>query len=379
MTNHYLKLILAGLLAGALILQHDWPVYAQGLVSEFLAPGDTVPTWAPKGELIAFVSTREIRREVYTMNADGSGQRRLTSSPPGAGSSAPAWSPDGVRIAFVTGTIGVTQISVMNADGSNQRQLVSGRWNTSPAWSPDGRKIAFVSNRAGDNQVFVILPDGGEPTSVTSELPSVTSFSWSPDSRRVAFATRKSQVEKRTEGSGAFAVVVTLESRIGLVDADGRNLKTLTTTTGEVIFRPPHLAAIEDIVALNSVRDPQLSPDGNHIAFVSTQKSSQIFAMNIDGSGGRQLTFAGKNYSPVWSPDGRHIAFTSDREGTLQIFVMNADGDSQRRLTGSGESRQPSWSPDSRRIVYSARRGELWNIFRVGADGAMETQLSGGR
>ena len=69
------------------------------------------------------------------MNADGSGQRRLTRNP--AGDSAPVWSPDGRRIAFVSERDGNPEIYVMNTDGSGQRKLTR-----SPAdedwfaWSP---------------------------------------------------------------------------------------------------------------------------------------------------------------------------------------------------------------------------------------------------
>src|SRR2546428_1672741 len=134
MTNQCLKLIVIGLLAGTLVLQHGETGRAQG--PERGLVGDTTPTWSPTGDLIAFVSTREVKPEVYVMNADGSDQRQLTSSPLGMGSSAPAWSPGGWHIAFVTGAIGVSQISIMNADGTGQRRLVSGGWNMRPAWSP---------------------------------------------------------------------------------------------------------------------------------------------------------------------------------------------------------------------------------------------------
>ncbi len=84
---------------------------------------------------------------VYVMDADGSGQRRLTNGGvPGCGQEGnPAWSPDGRRIAIVGNINSTHDIYVMNADGSGQRRLTRTTDPlSSPAWSPDGRKIAFT-------------------------------------------------------------------------------------------------------------------------------------------------------------------------------------------------------------------------------------------
>ena len=81
------KLIAVGLLGGFLALSQSAFGQAQGPPSSHL--GDTNPRWAPAGQLIAFVSTRELKSEVYVMNADGSAPRRLTTSPSGMSSSAP--------------------------------------------------------------------------------------------------------------------------------------------------------------------------------------------------------------------------------------------------------------------------------------------------
>ena len=104
------------------------------------------PAWSPDGRKIAFDgTTRDGKSEIYVINADGSGKRRLTRT---AGQEfGPAWSPDGRKIAFSRGPNGHQQVYVMNADGSGQRRLthLPAHNIASPlAWLPDG-KITFVS------------------------------------------------------------------------------------------------------------------------------------------------------------------------------------------------------------------------------------------
>jgi Tol biopolymer transport system component len=110
-------------------------------------PGlDGSPAWSPDGSRIAFTSNRDGDYEVYVMNADGTGQVNLTNHPGTDGS--PTWSPDGSRIAFVSDRSGNypseycngLKIYVMNADGTGQTRLTNTdiEWcDVSPAWSPD--------------------------------------------------------------------------------------------------------------------------------------------------------------------------------------------------------------------------------------------------
>jgi Tol biopolymer transport system component len=79
------------------------------------------PAWSPDGRKIAFRSTRNGNRDIYVMNADGSGKRNLTRN--AASDSRPSWSPDGRKIAFVSNRDGRLEAHVMNADGSGQRSL----------------------------------------------------------------------------------------------------------------------------------------------------------------------------------------------------------------------------------------------------------------
>ena len=139
---------------------------------------DGSPAWSPDRRKIAFVSVRDGYLDVYVMNADGSGQRKLTRNQ--ASDNSPVWSPDGKRIAFVSDRDGSPDIYVMNADGRNQRNLTQNRASdTEPVWSPDGRRIAFVTNRRDklyncrecdpNREIYAMNADGGSQQRLTSD------------------------------------------------------------------------------------------------------------------------------------------------------------------------------------------------------------------
>jgi len=365
-----------GLLAGSLIVQPGGAGQAQA-GPPIGVTGDRYPRWSPTGERIAFVSDRDAKPEIYIIDADGKGVRRLTTSPPGVSSSSPAWSPDGRLIAFVFGLASDTHIFVMNVDGTDQRLLVSGR-SSGPAWSPDGRKIAFLSDETSG--VSVIAPEGGQQVNISSGALTgrdalVDAASWSPDGKRLAFATWETKVSTTPADEGSATYSLTYKGvnlyflnsrRFHIVDADGRHPRTLANTV-----------VTHGSSALSY--GPAWSPDGIRVAFVSALRGSpQIHTIKPNGSDRVQLTSQGSNYDPVWSPDGRRIAFVSDREGERHLFVMNADGSGELSVTGSGEWDGPTWSPDGRRIAYASKRGELWRLYSVNADGTGETQLTEG-
>lgn len=138
--------------------------------------------------------------------------------------------------------------------------------------------------------------------------------------------------------------------------------ETLTPTKGGVraARRPLHY---DDFWAIAVPSDPQLSPDGQKIAYVVTVPDrdrdgycSTIWIAAADGSGVRQFTNGPYDTAPAWSVGGT-LAFLSGRgdEKAPQLYVLSADGGDAMALTdlslGAG---QPVWSPDGSRIAFAA-------------------------
>ncbi|HMT13597.1 MAG TPA: Tol-Pal system beta propeller repeat protein TolB [Aestuariivirga sp.] len=110
---------------------------------------NTAPSYAPDGGKITFESDRSGGQQIYVMNADGSGQNRISF---GKGRySTPVWSPDGQYIAFTKQAEGRFAIGVMKPDGSGERILTEGYHNEGPTWAPNGRVLMFFRDTPGDS------------------------------------------------------------------------------------------------------------------------------------------------------------------------------------------------------------------------------------
>ena len=293
----------------------------------------TGSAWSPDGKKIAFqrdhhrkfvpgaYSPADSNIEIYVVNADGSGERRLTRNP--ALDQGSTWSPDGEkiafnRVAFSRGGGPHGQIYIMNADGSGPRRLTQiPAHNSVLAWLPDGT-IAFVSfHGPGDFDVYVINADGSGLRNLTREWGIDGIPAWSPGGRKIAFTSKR---------DGDWDVYI--------LNADGSGQRKLTRNPANDYLWP-----------LSS----SWSPDGRKIAFGRDRdgngNSDGIYVINADGSGERRLTQSGGQ--PLWSPDGQKIAFRSKRNGNDDIYIMNPDGSSQRNLTRNPARVDDSlaWSP----------------------------------
>jgi dipeptidyl aminopeptidase/acylaminoacyl peptidase len=120
---------------------------------------------------------------------------------------------------------------------------------------------------------------------------------------------------------------------------------------------------VDDLLAVKSVSDPQVSPDGKLVAYVvstvdkaANRSNSDVWVVPADGGTPKQLTSApGADNHPRWSPDGKTIAFVSTRGGSAQVWLLPVDGGEARQLTKLPiDASGPIWSPKGDQIAFTA-------------------------
>jgi Tol biopolymer transport system component len=143
---------------------------------------DTAPAWSPTGHLLAYQRSRDSSArtwDLWTMHADGSGQRLLTPN-----GTRPAWSPSGRVIAFgqptgrVRGCCMMTDLMLVDSNGSHRRVLV--RNGGRPAWSPDGSRIVFQRLIGTHTGLWIVNVDGSGLRRLTSTRTDDYAAAWRP-------------------------------------------------------------------------------------------------------------------------------------------------------------------------------------------------------
>ncbi|MDE2659310.1 MAG: S9 family peptidase [Acidobacteriota bacterium] len=302
------------------------------------------PQISPDGSQVVYVRSSmdimrdRVRSELWIVNADGSGHRRL-----GDGGS-PRWSPDGTRLAYTGG--GQIHLRWMDTgEAATLTQLLE-----SPSgirWSPDGTSLAFnmlvpypppqlvappkpppgaewadppimedrFKNRQdgvgyldfGFHHIFVLPVEGGTPVQVTTgDFQHQSAPAWTPDGEHLVFSSNRNANWERDFRN----------SELYIAPVAGGEIRALTDRNGPD-------------------RSPAVSPDGERIAFVGyedrvrTYQLSRLWVMNLDGSGLRALS-AGLDRSvssPVWAADGSGVYVQYDDEGNSKVGFVTLDGE----------------------------------------------------
>ena len=259
---------------------------------------------------------------------------------------------EALKITYCSNIYGNFDVVISDVEGMKPQQITNrDQRDGYPAVSPDGKTIAFYGYYGRETwSIHTINVDGSERKRLTHEENKLDSSpSWTPDGKQILFA--------RVDGE---------EHEIWIMNADGSQQKQIEgisgggpniTKAGRLLYYshfPNKEICIADIDGSNSIAltsndtddaNPDMSPDGTKIAFMSDRDGSiEIYTMGADGSNQTRLTFEGANWDPIWSPDGTRILFNGIRDGNNDIFVMNSDGSSVINITDNDASNtQPRW------------------------------------
>ncbi len=195
-------------------LNDQGQVLADDLRQVTAGDGDkTQPRWSPDGSALLYVAAGADANglDIWRVPLDGS-EPPVDLTQRKGDDSEPAWSPDGSLIAFTNNgrEDGVRQLYLMNADGSGQVRLSFDQEEFGPAWSPDMHSLAFVMNASGSQILnlrgqsdpaveplpYYVTPERFDYSTLTGTLGQVAQPAWSPDGNWLAYTRQDSPRER---------------------------------------------------------------------------------------------------------------------------------------------------------------------------------------
>src|SRR5262245_58802306 len=316
---------------------------------------------------------------IYTVNADGTGLRRVV--PPGTGLDYPVASRDGKWVYYQAGARGSTQVYRCKWDGTGATSLTrpeqltehlngAGRFGVKVAFgyalSADGTRMVFTAHDGTSGRVVIADADGSSPALVAPHLGYTYMAKLSPTSDRVVFSGPArgyrlllaalpdgKPVELTPDHPECFVPQFTPDGRtvvfvrrdgdVYRIGADGKNLRRHTEGNKYVEFR------LSPKDAHGSTDGPDVSPDGKWVAFVAVKDGvPNVFVVDIDGANRRQVTARKAPCGRVkWSPDGKLLSFVSFEGKYPQLFVVPAEGGDAKQLTRlDGGVNYAHWKPE---------------------------------
>ena len=333
------------------------PVFG-GTPRKVLADVDSPITFSPDGRRFAFVRAPEGQTEssLILANSDGSGERTLVTRKGNDlfFSSGPSWSPDGKVIACAAGTLkgGLSSTVVeVSVESGAEKPLTSQKWLLPlhrVVWLGDGTGLILTADIQGTTgtQIWFISYPEGKARRITNDL----------------------------SGYGQGSLGLTADNSTIVTALVDESMQIWTAALSDPASSPSQISygKIDGVYGLDWM------PDGK-IAYVTQEGDNpQIWIMNADGTGSRQLTAdTYPKSSPTVSPDGNYVFFTSFQNGTPHIWRINADGSNLKQIT-SGDSANylPTCSADGQWITFMSTRSGKDCLWKVSVDGGEPVQLT---
>jgi dipeptidyl aminopeptidase/acylaminoacyl peptidase len=325
----------------------------------------------------------------------------------------PRISPDGKQVVYAVSRVDrarnrrVPSIWITTADGSGTpRELVGEAWNPgAPRWSPDGRTISFSSSRASTDssvttgrqesaparsQLWTVPSEGGTPRRLTNIANGVSGCSRSPRGDRFVCLVRTGPSDSLNTGPNRsdvrhYSHISYKFNDTGWFDDKRSHLWVIDAASGSGV----QITSGDDW----NDTDPQWSPDGTEIAFVSDRsgkeydesRSRDVWTIPVGGGSLTKVSpSTGRNTSPVWSPDGRTVAYLNsvDEDAAAVVLLAPARGGSAR-AAAVGLDLNPvnlQWGDDGRALYFeTVTRGEN-HLYKIDVQlGGVSAVTSGPR
>ncbi len=309
----------------------------------------------------------------------------------------PQISPDGKWIAFTVTENDLkkdkteTQIWMIPSQGGEAMPMTAKGYSASqPRWSPDNRYISFLAAKTEEEkiQVWTLNRLGGEAEQLTKIKQGVSGHEWSPDGKKILLSIRDPKPEELTEDKEDVKkakpiVVDRLQFKRDVEGYLNRYRTHLYTIT------PGDTAAIQITSGDYDDTDPEWSPNGKSIAFVSNRtdnpdgnSNSDIWIVSADNTDKSQTllqvtTNPNEDMSPAWSPDGKFITYLTitDREAiwyaTKHLAIIPSTGGQSRILTENLDRQisKPKFSIDGKSIYFILEESGTRIIASIGASG----------
>ncbi len=305
----------------------------------------------------------------------------------------PHVSPDGTTVAYTLKTVDqnsgrrVSSIWLLHVDGSTLPRKVSSEGYSSSfaRWSPDGKTLAmlsvpFAGSLAGDRSAtpqihLVTLTGGGGDVALTRLDGGVRSYQWSPDGTRLVVVSRTggravTAAADRKSDARHYTHITYKFNDTGWDDGSREHLWVVSVRGGSA-------TQVTDGQEWNDT-DPQWSPDGQRIAFVSDRSggaydggsNTDVWVISAIGGGLTKISdHAYQDDSPRWSPDGKQILFAGKTEYHQfpRLYVADSSGGMASRPVVENLDLIPTelqW-PAGGRVLFQARVKGEGQIFRI--------------
>ena len=296
------------------------------------------PTLSPDGRYLAFMSERDLFSiDLYLADArTGEVIRQMSSSQSDPHydalrfmESAGTWSPDSEKLAYVVFSEGQNQIVIQDVESGRVLQRIDTDREigeiTTPSWSPDGDHIVFAGQARGVTDLFELNLETEEVTRLTEDRHSVLQPAHSPDGRYVAFVSDRGP---ETD----FHQLTYSEEQINLYDLESGDIETL-----ELFGNVRH-------------SNPQFSPDGHSIFFLSDQDGFQdLYRYDLDDDEINRVTEVATGVSGITalSPamtvarEAGTVAFSVFENTEFSIYSLDLQQAEEGSLVAEAEAQAP--------------------------------------